>query len=75
MVDQSGMAEVPGIPVKVADTVGAGDAFTAAWVTSRILGWNLAQQAEFANRVGALVASLPGAMPSVKEEYQRLLGS
>jgi len=73
MVDQSGMAEVPGIPVKVADTVGAGDAFTAAWVTSRMMGWNLAQQAEFANRVGALVASLPGGMPSVKEEYQRLL--
>jgi fructokinase len=73
MVDQSGMAEVPGIPVNVVDTVGAGDAFTAAWVTSRMMGWNLARQAELANRVGALVASLPGGMPSVKEEYQRLL--
>lgn len=75
MVDPSGIAAVPGIRVNVADTVGAGDAFTAAWVASRIMGWDLARQAEFANRVGALVASLPGAMPVVKEAYQRLLES
>ncbi len=73
MVDRSGTADVSGIPVDVADTVGAGDAFTAAWVVSRLLGWNLARQAEFANRVGALVASLPGAMPPVREEYEKLL--
>jgi len=75
MVDRSGVADVPGIPVDVVDTVGAGDAFTAAWVVSRLRGGNLAKQAEFANRVGALVASLPGAMPPVKEKYERLLES
>lgn len=73
IVDRSGTADVSGIPVDVADTVGAGDAFTAAWVASRLLGWSLAKQADFANRVGALVASLPGAMPPVKHEYEKIL--
>lgn len=73
LVDGSGWAESPGVEVTVADTVGAGDAFTAAWVAARLWGWNLTAQAEFANRVGALVASLPGAMPPVAANYRDLL--
>lgn len=73
LVDGSGWAESPGIEVTVADTVGAGDAFTAAWVAARLRGWDLTTQAEFANRVGALVASLPGAMPPVAENYRHLM--
>lgn len=73
IVDQTGWAEAPGIQVSVADTVGAGDAFTAAWIASRLAGWNVTKQADFANRVGALVASLPGAMPPVAEKYGELL--
>ena len=55
--------EVPGIPVKVADTIGAGDAFSAAFVHGLSSGWTPEKTAAFANRVGALVASRPGAIP------------
>ena len=41
--------EVPGIPIKVADTVGAGDAFTAGLLTQMLEGRSLAESARFAN--------------------------
>jgi fructokinase len=59
-------SEHPGIKVKVADTVGAGDAFTAALVHGYLRGSSLTQINETANRVGAWVASQPGATPTVK---------
>jgi fructokinase len=56
----------PGFKVKVADTVGAGDAFTAALVHGYLRVTSLAQINETANRVGAWVASQPGATPAPK---------
>ncbi|NUQ61765.1 MAG: carbohydrate kinase [Pirellulales bacterium] len=61
-----------GVAVKVADAVGAGDAFTAAWIYGRLQGWPLKAQAAFANEVGAMVASRPGAMPPLRHEFARL---
>ena len=58
--------EHPGFKVKVADTVGAGDAFTAALVNGYLRGTSLAQINEDANRVGAWVASQSGAKPAPK---------
>lgn len=58
--------EHPGFKVKVADTVGAGDAFTAALVHGYLRDTPLAQINENANRVGAWVASQPGATPAPK---------
>ncbi len=55
--------EALGYPVQVADAVGAGDAFAAALVHGIGCGWPTARIADFANRVGALVASRPGAIP------------
>ena len=55
--------EAPGVPVDVADTVGAGDAFAAAFVHGLIMGWSAAAVAEFSNLAGAAVASVPGAIP------------
>ena len=55
--------ESPGFPVMVADTIGAGDAFSAALVHGINAGWAASQIAGFANRVGALVASHPGGTP------------
>jgi fructokinase len=63
-VDQC--TEHHGFKVKVADTVGAGDAFTAALVHGYLRGTPLAQINEAANRVGAWVASQPGATPAPK---------
>ncbi len=58
--------EHPGFKVKVADTVGAGDAFTAALVHGYLRGTALMQINETANRVGAWVASQSGATPVSK---------
>jgi len=55
--------EDPGCPVAVADTVGAGDAFAAAFLHGLASSWEIAEIGRFANRVGALVASKQGAIP------------
>jgi fructokinase len=51
--------------VQVADTVGAGDAFTAALVHGYLRGTSLTQINETANRTGAWVASQSGATPAL----------
>ena len=64
---QSGAAsEHPGFRVKVADTVGSGDAFTAGLVHEYLHGAPLDLMNEVANLVGAWVASEVGAMPTPK---------
>jgi fructokinase len=60
----------PGIPVKVADTIGAGDAFTAALTHYLLRGADLATLNEAGNRWGGWVASQSGAMPSLPSEVQ-----
>jgi fructokinase len=64
--------DIPGTPVEVADAVGAGDAFTAALISRRLLDWPWEKAAFFANRVGGLVASHSGAMPVLRAEFERL---
>ncbi len=65
--------EVPGYRVQVADTVGAGDAFSAAFLHGLSAGWPAAEIGDFANRLGALVASRPGgAAPWSLEEIEAL---
>jgi len=66
LVSADERSEHPGFRVKVADTVGAGDAFTAALVHGYLRGTSLAQINETANRVGAWVASQSGATPTPK---------
>jgi fructokinase len=56
--------EAAGHPVNVVDTVGAGDAFAAAFIHGLCLKWPAIEIASFANRVGALVASRHGAIPA-----------
>jgi fructokinase len=54
--------EAPGVPVVVADTVGAGDAFATAFLHGIASKWPAASIAAFANRAGAAVASSRGAL-------------
>ena len=54
------------------DAVGAGDAFTEALLVSQLECWPLVSSARFANQVGALVASKPGAMPVHCDEFAEL---
>jgi fructokinase len=66
--------EVPGRKVEVADTVGAGDAFAAAFLHGIDQGWDAHRCGTFANAVGALVASKPGAIPewNIENVWQML---
>jgi fructokinase len=63
LVTASAEDEHPGFSVKIADTVGAGDAFTATMVHHALRGSSLAAINRAANRMGAWVASQEGAMP------------
>jgi fructokinase len=59
--------EHAGFTVKVADTVGAGDAFTAALIHHWLRKTPLKEMNLAANRMGAWVASQEGAMPAADE--------
>jgi fructokinase len=61
-------ADAPGLQVDVADTVGAGDAFAAAFVHGLVSNWPAARIASFSNRMGAMVAASPGAIPDWTHE-------
>jgi fructokinase len=64
LCDQNTAHEHPGFHIRVKDTIGAGDAFTAALVHEHLRGRSLAEMNDSANRLGAWVASNSGAMPS-----------
>ncbi len=72
LVGERDRAEARGSPVEVVDAVGAGDAFTAALIAAVLRDWPLEATADFANRVGALVTTRPGAMPDLCHEFQHL---
>jgi len=59
--------EIPGIPVRVADTVGAGDAFSAGFLYSHLRGHDIEESASFAVRIGSFVASRKGAVPEYSD--------
>src|SRR6185312_3282616 len=65
--------EHPGYGVGVADTIGAGDAFSAGLLHGLNAGWPATQVADFANRLGALVASRPGGTPNWSLEEVKAL--
>ncbi|MFZ1773654.1 MAG: carbohydrate kinase [Rhizobiaceae bacterium] len=77
----NGKAEVPGVPVTVADTVGAGDTFNAGFMASLhgknllakgalsgLRGDDLVEALSFAARVAAVTVSRPGANPPWRRE-------
>lgn len=65
LCSQDGSDEHCGFRVKVKDTIGAGDAFTAAFVAGLLQKRSLPEINDSANRLGAWVASNSGAMPQV----------
>jgi fructokinase len=71
LVGRSEWDEHPGISTRVADTIGAGDAFTAAMTHYLLRGAPLATLNEAGNRWGSFVASQAGAMPEIGREVLR----
>ena len=68
---QGRLAEHPGLPSKVADTVGAGDAFTAAMALGLLAAWDLDTINERANELAAYVCSQPGGTPGLPQSIKR----
>lgn len=64
--DGEDMQDVVGYPVKVLNTVGAGDAFASGLIFGHLQGWDWYKSARLANACGALVVTRNGcakAMP------------
>lgn len=65
---KQGNSFVPTPEVKVADTVGAGDSFIAAFVSSLLQGDSIRDAHIRAANVAAFVCTRPGAMPAMPED-------
>jgi fructokinase len=71
LVSREAWHEHPGTHVEVADTIGAGDAFTAAMTHYLLRGADLATLNEAGNRWGGWVASQAGGMPDLEAHVRR----
>jgi fructokinase len=67
------VVEHPGIQVRVVDSIGAGDAFTAAMTLAYLRGWNLDRIKQFAGEVAAFACTHSGATTTV-EKYEPFRG-
>ena len=73
LVSQEQTIEHRGFRVKVADAVGAGDAFTACLAHHYVRGHALEEISEFANRFASWVATQTGATPPItSSELQKI---
>jgi fructokinase len=68
LATRKGLIEHPGIPTRVVDTVGAGDAFTAALTHYLLQGAEIDTLSDAGNRWGSWVASQAGSMPELPVE-------
>lgn len=76
LLSRTARSEHPGFRIKVADTIGAGDAFTAGMAHQLKRGASLDMVNELANRAASWVASQPGATPKASpEDISRIFGS
>ena len=65
--------ELPGIPVKTADTVGAGDSYGAAFLFAFLSGKTPFEAAGFAGKIASYVASQSGAIPEYSDEIIKII--
>jgi fructokinase len=72
LFSRNGLHELGAVPVKVVDTVGAGDAFTAALTVGMLNGWPFPLAHEHAAKVAAYVCTQCGATPELPKELAGL---
>jgi 2-dehydro-3-deoxygluconokinase len=68
--EESGVSEKAAYPVEVVDTVGAGDAFVAGFLSGRLRGWSTEECLDMANACGACAVTVPGdlkGLPTAEE--------
>jgi fructokinase len=68
LFDRGEFFEHPGYKVTVADTVGAGDAFLAGFLSSLLQGKSSRSALDYGSAAGAYVASKKGATPEYRKE-------
>jgi len=71
LINDKEIVKHPGYKVTVADTVGTGDAFTAALVVKYLEGVSLKKINESANKLASWVASKDGATPPINEYIKK----
>jgi len=72
---QGEIVEVPGFPVEVVDTTGAGDVFHGAFLCGLLRGWEARDILQFANAVSALKCTSLGGrtgIPRIEEVWRFL---
>src|SRR5436305_671310 len=65
---RDGVSELPGERVAIADTIGAGDAFTAAMALGRLAGWPLDVIHRRAHALATFVCTQSGATPELPDD-------
>jgi 2-dehydro-3-deoxygluconokinase len=76
-VEEAGVSEMAAYPVDVVDTVGAGDAFVAGFLSGRLRGWSTGECLDMANACGACAVTMPGdlkGLPTEEEAFALLRG-
>lgn len=71
---EGGMSYLATPKVEVADTVGAGDSFTGAFVASILSGKTVEEAHRIAVQVSAFVCTKTGAMPEIPDEVRSIQG-
>ncbi|MGH3086641.1 MAG: sugar kinase [Rubrobacteraceae bacterium] len=71
-VEDGKVYEKAAYPVEVVDTVGAGDAFVAGYLSGRLRGWSPEECLELANACGACAVSAPGDLIGLPTEEEAL---
>lgn len=72
LVSPAEQSDHPGMTTQLVDTIGAGDAFTAAATLGFLQGLSLSAINERANRLAAYVCSQQGGMPTIPKELRML---
>ena len=67
MIDKNNISSLPGKPTKVVDTIGAGDAFTAAMIIGKLNGFSLDHLHLMASSLASYICTQSGATPKLPE--------
>jgi 2-dehydro-3-deoxygluconokinase len=67
------LIQVPAVPVQAVDTVGAGDAFVAGYLASRLLGRGVRERLSTAAVTGAFAVTVPGDWEALPRPHELTL--